>query len=106
MSLPHSNADSERVFSAIRRIQTEFWASMDISLLENLVIVKTHMLSRNECCYSKEFTDDFLSRAKSATYHGLNQNESDEQDDPVDDLSGEVLCMISGAEPSHANKTV
>ena len=107
--MPHSNADSERVFSATRRIQTEFRSSMDISLLENLVVVKTYMLGRNECCYTKEFTDEFLSRAKSATYLGLHEVEEENEEvqvDPLNDVSGKILRMLSGEDICHANKVV
>ena len=99
LSIPHSNADSERVFSAARRIQTDFRQSMDVALLENLISVKQHLLMRNELCYTKQFTEEFLSRAKSATYLGLKaaEKENDPQEpDPLDNISAQVLQILNG----------
>jgi len=85
------------VFSAVRRIQTEFRSSMDISLLESLIMVKTHMLGRNENCYTRKFTDEFLCKAKKATSSGLKAAEAQgvPENSIPEDVSGNVLKMLS-----------
>ena len=102
LCVPHSNADSERVFSAVRKIQTCFRASMDLALLEALIIVKRYMITRGEVCYSRKFTDEFLKRAKSCTYVGLNSSHDGPElvdVDPMDDIIGDILKIVNGKEP-------
>ncbi|XP_064598600.1 uncharacterized protein LOC135464942 [Liolophura sinensis] len=73
--IPHSNADSERIFSTVRKNQTEFRPNMGVPLLQSLMITKTDMQARDKPCFQQEFTADFLSMAKSATYRGINSIE-------------------------------
>ena len=100
LCVPHSNADSERVFSVSRHIDTDF-RNMDCKTLESLVIVKTHLQNRDKCCYNEEFTEEFLVRAKKATYVGLQAaaHQEEEMCDPLDDVSGDVLRILSGEYP-------
>ena len=67
LAIPHGNDDSERVFSTARHVDTDFRQKMDMSLLEALIVVKRDLLVKNEKCYTYNFTEDFLIRAKSAT---------------------------------------
>ena len=69
--IPHSNADSERIFSSVRRNQTEFRPNIGVPLLESLMITKTQMQSQEIPVHRLEFTPDFLSKAKSATTKAL-----------------------------------
>jgi len=71
LSIPHSNAESERVFSAVRRTDTEFRPNMSTKLLESLVTTKTWLKSHNIKCYDSQFPESLLKEAKSATYKAL-----------------------------------
>lgn len=65
LSIPHSNAECERVFSIIKKQKTEFRSSLSNETLENLLIMKCNLKSK---CYEHEFDESFLSKAKSCTY--------------------------------------
>jgi hypothetical protein len=43
--IPHSNADSERVFSGVRKNQTDFRPNLSVPTLESLLMLKTTMLN-------------------------------------------------------------
>ena len=62
--LPHSNADSERVFSIIRKNKTESRASMTRELMNDLTVVKMHMIARNQVCRSTKYPSAFLTKVK------------------------------------------
>ena len=70
--IPHSNADSERIFSCVRKNQTDFRPNLGVPLLESLMITKTDRQARNTPCYQQDFPTELLARAKKATYKGLN----------------------------------
>ena len=64
LSLPISNADTERVFSIVRKIVTDYRTEMDQSTLCALVLCK---LNSNSNCYDLETPKELLKRAKVAT---------------------------------------
>lgn len=64
LTLPHSNAECERIFSQVRKIKTDFRGSISNNSLEKLLISKLRM-SKN--CYETEFERDFLKKAKSCS---------------------------------------
>ena len=105
--IPHSNADSERVFSAVRRCQTDFRSNMQTHLLESLIVTKTDLTSRGSCCHQEKFSPDFLLKAKRATKTGLSQGSQSSQSSQEEesdtetvqsDMSGRVLGLLSNAE--------
>ena len=75
LTIPHGNADSERIFSAVRHVDTDFRQSMSEKLLDALMVVKIHLVVRKEVCYTHKFTDAFLTRAKSATFQGMRKTD-------------------------------
>ena len=64
--LPHSNADPERLFSMVRKIETEERRKLDPSTVCELLSVK---INNDTPCYSNEhlIDDDMLLKARSAT---------------------------------------
>lgn len=64
LSIPHSNAECERLFSIVRKTRTEFRSSMGDKTLEHLLLAKSHQAGP---CYSQSYSHDFLKAAKSAT---------------------------------------
>lgn len=67
LMIPHSNAPTERIFSIVRKNQTEFRASMNTNTLNALLIEKVKFFSRGEVCYQKKFSESMLASAKQAT---------------------------------------
>jgi hypothetical protein len=43
--IPHSNADSERIFSQVRKNRTEIRPNLSVSTLSSLMVLKTYMTS-------------------------------------------------------------
>nr|XP_042902141.1 uncharacterized protein LOC122270094 [Parasteatoda tepidariorum] len=65
LSIPHSNAECERVFSIVKKNRTQFRNSLSDKSLEDILIAKT---TQTGCCYEQTFDKGFLKAAKSATY--------------------------------------
>ncbi|KAL3254597.1 hypothetical protein MRX96_054130 [Rhipicephalus microplus] len=64
LSIPHSNAECERLFSLVRKTRTEFRSSMSDKTLGHVLLVKCDQAGH---CYNQTYTEDFLRRAKSTT---------------------------------------
>ena len=69
--LPHGNADCERLFSSVRRNQTEFRPNMSVKLIESLCMAKAAAFASGKACYNSVFDQAFLKKAKSATSAAL-----------------------------------
>ena len=62
LTLPHSNADEEHVFSLIRQNKTDFWNSLALDgTLSSILSVK---MSCQEPCYKFEPTADVIKKSK------------------------------------------
>lgn len=70
--LPHSNADPERLFSMVRKVETEERRNLDATTVQDLLAVK---INNDKPCYmSKTLIDkDMLTSARSATMKHLNK---------------------------------
>lgn len=64
LTIPHSNAECERIFSQVRKTRTQFRSSLSNQTLENILVVKS---GEAVACYNQTFSDSFLHRAKQAT---------------------------------------
>ncbi len=64
LTIPHSNADCERIFSHVTKTQTQFRSQLCSKTLESLLTVKSNMA---ESCFEQNFDSDFLKKAKSAS---------------------------------------
>jgi hypothetical protein len=71
LSLPHSNADCERIFSSVKKNRTQFRSSMKDGTLEAIMIEKTRC---GKGSYKHPVSDDLLRRCKSATRASLTLN--------------------------------
>ncbi|SMN12557.1 hypothetical protein SPBRAN_1766 [uncultured Candidatus Thioglobus sp.] len=69
LSIPSSNADSERGFSILRKIHTDQRGSLKQSTIISLMTMKFNC---DECCYETKFTEELLSKCKKATSISLN----------------------------------
>lgn len=65
--IPHSNAITERVFSIVRKNQTEFRPSLDLTVLNALLVEKVKCSSTKEKCFQRTFSEEQLKSAKKAT---------------------------------------
>ena len=66
LTLPHSNADEERVFSLIRQNKTDFRNSLALDgTLSSILTVK---MSCQEPCYKFEPTADVIKKSKKAMW--------------------------------------
>ena len=70
LSIPCSNADSERWFSILRKIHTDQRPSLKQSTINSLMTIK---FNSNECCYNATFSDELLTKCKKATVASLNR---------------------------------
>ncbi|KAM7288267.1 uncharacterized protein ISCGN_028520 [Ixodes scapularis] len=68
LTIPHSNAECERLFSTVNKSRTEFRSSVSDGTLGNLLMVKGH---QNGACFEQVYSENFLKQAKSATAKSL-----------------------------------
>jgi hypothetical protein len=97
--IPHSNADSERVFSGVRKNQTDSRPNLSVPTLESLLMLKTTMLNDKTCCYERKFSNALLQKAKSATCMDLAQaNKTDENNNINDSEMINIVSVLSTPE--------
>ena len=65
LSLPHSNADVERLFSILRKVHTEARHSLNADTITAYLQCK---LNIDTCCYELDVSEEMLKLAKSATH--------------------------------------
>ena len=65
LAIPASNADSERVFSLVRRIKADFRSSLSPETLSALI--GCHLNKNGKCCEVTTFDDSLLTQAKQCT---------------------------------------
>ncbi len=79
MTLPHSNASEERVFSLIRKNKTEYRGSLQAGrMLSSLVCCKMNYFT-DEKCHQLKHSSDVLKKAKQVTKN-YNQQHSGTDD--------------------------
>ena len=61
----------ERVFSNVRKIRTDFRASMKADTLEAICIMKMHMQERKTQCYKQVYSIEETNQAKKSTMQYL-----------------------------------
>ena len=66
LSIPSSNADSERVFSLVRRIKTEFRSSLQTDTLSALI--GCHFNKTTDCCEKVHLDESLITKAKTCTH--------------------------------------
>ena len=71
LTIPNSNSDCERVFSMVRKIQTEYRSDMDNSTLCSLLCAK---INAKETCYQFQPSKALLRAAKCATYNYIKEH--------------------------------
>ena len=68
LSIPASNADSERGFSILRKIHTDQRANLDQTTIVALMSMK---FNTDDCCHDIKLSEDLLSQCKKATRAAL-----------------------------------
>lgn len=64
LSIPSSNADSERGFSMLRKIHTDQRSNLDHSTVVSLMSLKFNC---DTCCFDSKLPEELLTKAKQAT---------------------------------------
>ena len=64
LSIPASNADSERGFSILRKIHTDQRSSLSQSTIIDLMSIKFNSI---RCCFDSELSEDLIKACKKAT---------------------------------------
>lgn len=76
LTLPHGNADVERIFSFLNDIKTKKRNRMSTSMLKVILTIKLDTFSKNKCCSEYVFNDRF--------YQKFNQYMYDHKNKPTD----------------------
>ncbi|XP_071487576.1 uncharacterized protein [Diadema antillarum] len=66
LSVPHSNAEDERIFSIVRKNSTEFRPSLATPTLSDFLTQKVFSSARKTCCYQMKFSENLLEKCKKA----------------------------------------
>ena len=75
MTIFHSNADCERIFSTVGKNKTKERTSMNTDTLNSLLAHKLAMQSKRATCYEMKYPQSLLKKAKQATYKALTANQ-------------------------------
>ena len=68
LTLPHSNAQEERIFSMVTKNKTKFWPNLEVDgTLSSIISVKLANSESSQPCYKFEPKKEILSSAKKAT---------------------------------------
>ncbi len=70
LSIPCSNADSERGFSVLRKIQTDQRSNLDQTTIVSLMSLK---FNSDECCHEMDLNSQLLTNCKKATFITLHK---------------------------------
>ena len=67
LTIFHSNADSERIFSVVTKNKNKFRPNLSTAVLSSIITHKMCLKSNGEVCHSAKITKDTLKKAKHAT---------------------------------------
>ena len=67
LSVSHSNAEDERIFSVVRKNSTEFRSSLTTSVLSDTLVNKLYWQAAGIPCYQRELKPELLQKCKRAT---------------------------------------
>jgi hypothetical protein len=77
LSISHSNADSERIFSSVRKTENYDRGNLKTEKLSELMVTKVHSQAKQKCCFNTKFSDDLLVKCKKAAMHYNRRIEED-----------------------------
>ena len=70
LTIPHSNAAEERVFSMINKNKTQFRSTLDLGKsLNSIILMKANSPEGLVPCHMKKFSEELLRKCKSACMH-------------------------------------
>jgi hypothetical protein len=69
LTIPHSNAECERIFSIVRKNKTDFRPNLSLASLEALLVQRVNGSATS--CFETKYTRDFLKKAQHATNEKL-----------------------------------
>lgn len=67
LTIFHSNADSERIFSVVTKNKNKFRPNLSTPVLSSIIIHKMCLQSSGQVCHSATISQDTLKKAKQAT---------------------------------------
>ena len=67
LSISHSNAEDERIFSVVRKNATEFRSNLSTPVLSDTLITKMYWQAAGVPCHKRVLTNDLLAKCKKAT---------------------------------------
>ena len=71
LSMSHSNAEDERIFSMVRKNATEFRPSLSTATLSHGMVRKVYTQTAGEACHQVNFGNSLLQKYKKATATSL-----------------------------------
>lgn len=77
LTIPNSNADSERMFSGVKKIHTAFRSQLNNDTICQLLAVKTNC---DDDCYNLTTDSELLKKAKSATWNYIQEQKNKQSD--------------------------
>lgn len=75
MSLPHSNADIERVFSVMNVVKSKLRNALHLKTINAILLIRTRLTAVNSNCYNYQLPADILSKIGSSEKYNVNTTE-------------------------------
>ena len=89
LTIAHSTASVERIFSHVSFIKTKFRNRMKTKTLESLLVLRNYLCKRKLCCSSFMVTESMLEKMNTSMYKSI-----DNKGEDVDDLVDNVLHLL------------
>lgn len=92
LTLPHSNADIERVFSQVNLVKTKLRNSLSLTTLNAILYVRFGLKRVNKCCHSYDIPDPILRKLGTNEVYASSSSAPDppmapDQEDTDEDLN-------------------
>lgn len=85
LTLPHGNADVERVFSVMADIKTKKRNRISPETLSALLRLKLDVFNTTDCCLSYKFDDRHIKKYKENLYTGIRRGTHEVETQDVSD---------------------
>ncbi|CAH2088566.1 unnamed protein product [Euphydryas editha] len=73
MSIPHSNADIERVFSLMNVVKTKLRNSLHLKTTNAILLIRTRLIAANSNCHEYKLPTDVIKKIGSSEKYKLNE---------------------------------
>ncbi|KAL0812029.1 hypothetical protein ABMA28_009423 [Loxostege sticticalis] len=91
LSLPHSNAEVERAFSAMNIVKNKLRNKMAVKTLNSILLIRNQLKIMKENCFSYELPADVITAIGSNSKYSFKSKNADKSDDPSQPSTSAII---------------